>query len=188
MPQPYRPSDDSALLLDCVRRSMEMEEDRGGMRGLELGCGTGFVTRGLFDAGVLRIAACGDVSVEAAEEARDRLRGAPLDAVICDAAGAFRDSAFDLVYFNPPYLPCDYEEDSTVCGGRNGIELALSFLESSRGSLRPGGRMYALMESDCAGEFLENAERLGLTGGVRCRLRLFFEELVVLELELRRAR
>ena len=165
-----------------------MEESHEKVRGLELGCGTGFVTRGLFDASILRIAACGDVSAEAAEEARDRLRGAPLDAVICDAAGAFRDSAFDVVYFNPPYLPCDYEEDPTVCGGRNGVELALSFLKSSRGPLKPGGRIYALIESDGVRELLENAERLGLTGGVKCRLRLFFEELVVLELTLRRTR
>ena len=180
MPQPYRPSDDSALLLDCIRRS---EESHRRARGLELGCGTGFVTRGLFDAGILKVAACGDISPEAVEDARDRLRGAPLDVVLCDAAGAFRDHAFDVVYFNPPYLPCKYEEDPTVCGGRDGVELALSFMESSRGSLRPGGSMYALIGSNGVRELLENAERLGLTGDVRCRLRLFFEELVVLELK-----
>lgn len=157
--------------------------DAGPRRGraLELGCGTGFVTRGLFDSGAVGLAACSDVSPEASAESRERFRGTPLEPVVCDAAEAFRPGAFDAIYFNPPYLQCEPEEDPTVCGGE-GAEVPLWFLESARRALAGGGRIYALVGRDSEGRLLEAARRLGLVGGERCRLGLFFEELVVLEL------
>ncbi|MGC8556293.1 MAG: HemK2/MTQ2 family protein methyltransferase, partial [Conexivisphaera sp.] len=108
--------------------------------------------------------------------------GSPLEAVVCDAARPFREDAFDLIYFNPPYLPCDRDEDPAVCGGRGGVEVALEFLRSAAGALRRGGRMVALVRAEGAGEVLGEARTMGLEGRIACRLRMFFEELVALEL------
>ncbi|MGC8970056.1 MAG: methyltransferase domain-containing protein, partial [Conexivisphaera sp.] len=156
MPRPYQPSEDSLFLLECVEG---LAAGTAG-RALEIGCGTGFVTRGLRDSGALRLAACADLFPEAAREASGRFRGSPLEAVVCDAARPFREDAFDLIYFNPPYLPCDRDEDPAVCGGRGGVEVALEFLRSAAGALRRGGRMVALVRAEGAGEVLGEARTM----------------------------
>jgi release factor glutamine methyltransferase len=178
LPRPYQPDEDSEFLLKCVAEALE---PRGIARGLEIGCGTGFATHGLLELGAVRLAVCGDLDPDAAEAARERLRGMPADAVVCDAAEPFRNGSFDAVYFNPPYLPCEREEDPAVCGGGSGADVALHFLESSRDVLKGGGRTFALIGSENAEELDEAANGIGLVGRVRCRLRMFFEELVILE-------
>ncbi|MFH1211312.1 MAG: HemK2/MTQ2 family protein methyltransferase, partial [Candidatus Woesearchaeota archaeon] len=44
---------------------------------------------------------------------------------------------FDLIIFNPPYLPSDKKyPDAALDGGRHGCELIIRFLEQARGHLK----------------------------------------------------
>lgn len=153
---------------------------------LEVACGTGFVTYHLL-AGLgsaISLAACSDVDPLACEEAKLRLgaaASAPRSSVVlADMAEAFREGAFDAVIFNPPYLPPEPGlNDPTVHGG---IGLISSMMASSARALRPGGLLMALARSEDREAAEAAAEAAGLRAeGVACRLRLFFEELVVLK-------
>ena len=103
---------------------------------------------------------------------------AGLDLALCNFATAIK-GRFDLVVFNPPYLPGESGLTS-VDGGKGGIEPATKLLEDLGRLLNEGGKLLMVLSS------LSNTKRLVKLFGeftftpVR-RRRYFFEELVVYE-------
>jgi release factor glutamine methyltransferase len=103
--------------------------------------------------------------------------------VLADRASCFRPSTFDVVAFNPPYLPTNEIVDKTVDGGEGGIEVPIRFLESAIGVMKNSGRVLVLLSSesklDC---FLNYCERHSLAVNKLCENKLFFETLFVFEI------
>ena len=52
---------------------------------------------------------------------------------------------FDLIIFNPPYLPCPYEEDKELCCGDG--KIISDFLEQAKEHLNKKGRILLLISS-----------------------------------------
>jgi release factor glutamine methyltransferase len=103
--------------------------------------------------------------------------------VLADGASCFRDSSFDLVAFNPPYLESEELVDRAVDGGRGGVEVPLHFMrEALRVVKKRGGRVVMLLPTAAPVEPFEAECR---RAGARLRRvqseRLFFEELSVFE-------
>ncbi len=169
-PKTYIPSDDSALLIDALR-------DYRGETFLEIGFGSGAVISSL--AGRFSVAVATDLA-------------APLGTTdakvlfLADRASCFRDRVFDLVAFNPPYLPSEGIDDRTVDGGAGGVEVPMLFLVDALRVLRNDGKIIALLsDSGDVQRFLAHATRLGLSAKERRRKRLFYETLLVFELSRR---
>ena len=95
----------------------------------------------------------------------------------------FRDGVFDLVFFNPPYLPSWPIEDLAVDGGPTGVEVPVSFLEDALRVLTKDGTIVALIsdEGDVQA-FLSHCSTLGLEVDSVTRKKLFYETLSVLTL------
>ncbi|MGA2665647.1 MAG: hypothetical protein ABSF83_11960, partial [Nitrososphaerales archaeon] len=104
------------------------------------------------------------------------------DVVLADRATCFRDREFDVVAFNPPYLPSEEIRDRTVDGGRGGIEVPERFLEDALRVVKASGRIYVLLSDrgDLAA-FLARCLDLGTAVRETARARLFYETLVVYE-------
>ncbi len=104
--------------------------------------------------------------------------------VLADRATCFRNSVFDLVAFNPPYLPSEGVDDAAVDGGSDGVEVPISFLKEAIRVVKPAGRIVLLLSSYNPTERLE---ALCAENGLRMRLvdtmRLFFETLTVYVIE-----
>jgi len=145
---------------------------------LEIGFGSGALLAGV--AGRFRLAVGTDVvGVEDAKTSRV----ASADIVLADRAKCFRDGAFDLVFFNPPYLPSDRIEDATVDGGRGGTQVPVSFLqEALRASKQNGTVMVLLSDAGDVGSFLEYCRSLSLYVEPVAEKRLFYEKLVVFKI------
>jgi release factor glutamine methyltransferase len=107
--------------------------------------------------------------------------GPRVELVLADRATCFRDGVFDVVFFNPPYLPSGQDEDRTVDGGPTGVEVPVSFLEEGLRVLRAGGTIVALLstEGDLQ-SFLSHCSNLGLEVETVAEKRLFYETLSVL--------
>jgi release factor glutamine methyltransferase len=105
------------------------------------------------------------------------------EVIVADRATCFRDETFDLVAFNPPYLPSDGIADRAVDGGEGGIEVPLAFLNESLRVVRRDGVIVVLLsdEGDIDG-FRTFCERKGLTFQEKGKTNLFFENLFVFEL------
>ncbi len=155
-----------------------MEEQRGGSC-LEIGFGSGVVLSGA--AGRFDLAVGTDLlGLDEAKLAR-----APgLELVLADRATCFRDGVFDLVFFNPPYLPSERVEDRAVDGGASGVEVPLSFLEDAVRVMKEEGSVLVLL-SDLGdvSSFFSRVGRLGLSASPVAEKRLFFERLVVYRVE-----
>ena len=98
---------------------------------------------------------------------------------------------FDLILFNPPYLPTLAKERTpqwinyALDGGVSGRETIDRFLNALSDHLRPGGRALLLISSLTGlKEVQEMAIAAGLDMKEAAKDRCFFEELYVFRLEI----
>ena len=138
--QVYQPEADTFLLLEAAR-----DEAKPGDRVLEIGTGSGRIAAALVrDHDVVAT----DINPHAAFCART----AGLDVVRCDLFSGIR-GRFDLILFNPPYLPTQPEEriddwlEYALDGGATGRGTIARFAASVGGVLAPGGRILLLISS-----------------------------------------
>jgi release factor glutamine methyltransferase len=94
---------------------------------------------------------------------------------------------FDLVLFNPPYLPtlaeerCDDWLENALDGGPDGRSVIARFIEAVGSVLVPGGRFLLLVSSlTGVSEVQEMMEQAGFTSEIVARTRVEGEELVVI--------
>ena len=139
--QVYQPEEDSYLLLEAA-----LVEVRPGDRVLEVGTGSGLIAGELARGGTTVIAT--DINPHAAVCAREK----GIDVVQSDLFCGIR-SLFDLILFNPPYLPTQPEEriddwlEYALDGGPNGRVVIERFSEQVDHVLAPGGRILLLISS-----------------------------------------
>jgi release factor glutamine methyltransferase len=174
----YQPAEDSGLLAEAAVAELGPEDTA-----LEVGCGSGYVASEVATTGADVVAS--DLNPHACRQARAR----GLEAVLADLVSAFRDSAFDAVLFNPPYLPADPDAERddwmevALTGGEDGRAIIDPFLDSVGRVLAPGGRVFLLVSSlsgveEVTGRAAEN----GFSAAVRAEESFPFETLTVLEL------
>jgi release factor glutamine methyltransferase len=175
----YSPGEDTFLMLDALS-NIPIEKKTV----LDIGTGSGIL--GLFAA--LRGAAVtiADISEEAlthASEAAQKL-GVSLQAVRSDLFSDIK-GRFDLVLFNPPYLPSSRLEDTAVDGGKEGASLTRRFLKKLPTHLnRDGCALLLLSSQNNPTSLIEEHQEFDFT--TQARLPLFFEEVQVLRVKPRR--
>ncbi len=139
----YNPSDDSYLLLKIV-------EIQPGQSFLEVGTGTGLVAIHAAKLGAKVTAV--DINPQAVEltrrnAARNDVR---MSVLLCDMFDSVTGE-FDVIAFNPPYLPADSTSTSWIerswSGGEKGSEISVRFLDNAWRHLAPGGRVYMVLSS-----------------------------------------
>lgn len=173
----YSPSIDSFLLARSV-------ENYNGDRALEIGIGSGIILRVLCKN--FNIVAGTDISFATIQQC-ETMTSSKAMIVCCDAASAFCSRLFDLIVFNPPYLPneeyANKDKDCTIDGGPTGIEVTLHFLESALPTLKEKGRLLIIVSSLAD---LSKLDYIVWTSSLRKKIvnksDLFFEELSVIEL------
>ena len=89
---------------------------------------------------------------------------------------------FDLIIFNPPYLPSKQIKDKTIDGGKNGTEIIERFLKQAKDHLKPKGKILIICSS-----LNKNIEQLFKRYEYKHKLidkeAFFFEKLFLYELK-----
>lgn len=154
-----------------------------GKETLDLGTGSGIL--GLFAAIQGAIVTVVDIDELAVRHTANTARslGVKVNAVVSDLFTNI-DGQFDVVLFNPPYLPSTTTLDPAIDGGRKGVVLVNRFLRGLTGHLKKDGTAFLLLSnlndpSSLAGKHPE----FSFTQAKRRTF--FFEELQVLRLRLR---
>ena len=93
---------------------------------------------------------------------------------------------FDIIVFNPPYLPLDKKEPldsrSTTTGGKRGNEIAIKFLKEAKKFLIKDGRILIITSSLSSNI---NFKLLGYKSKKIAFGKLFFEEISLWELKIK---
>lgn len=138
----YEPSEDSFLLAEAA-----LSEIKDSERILEVGCGSGIVSALIKTNTKAKIVGV-DINPYAAactkENGIDVIRGDLLNAI---------KGKFDMIIFNPPYLPTTKEESTkdwinvALDGGYDGRRIIWRFLEEAGFHLVENGRILMLVSS-----------------------------------------
>jgi len=173
----YAPSDDSLLMIDAIARL-----PLSGRSVLDMGTGSGIL--GLYCAmrgAKVTVSDIDEAAVEEVDYAAEAL-GLQITSRLSDLFSNIPDR-FDLILFNPPYLPSLGVDDRSVDGGPSGTMLADRFLEELPSHLRLRAEALLLLSSvnDPASVQLRHRK---LEFSTVARKSFFFEELQVLRVRL----
>ena len=139
--QVYQPAEDSFLLLRAAYQEIRSDD-----RVLEVGVGSGYISSHLLS--LIRVLVATDQNPHAVYQAHE----AGIPVVRTDLTAGLR-GPFDLILFNPPYLPTDPSErindwlELALDGGVTGRDVIIRFLENIHMVLAPRGRVLLLISS-----------------------------------------
>jgi len=173
----YQPAEDTMLLLEAAQKEARPDD-----RAIEIGCGRALISRELQP--LVKSILVTDINPHAVRLAKK----CGLRAVRADLFKGIR-SQFDLVLFNPPYLPTREEEriegwlNHALDGGTTGRTTIFRFLKVLKEHLGPQGRALLLVSSLTGLSFVkEMAESEGLRIEEVASRSYFFERLYVIRL------
>ncbi|WP_380677509.1 HemK2/MTQ2 family protein methyltransferase [Salinigranum sp. GCM10025319] len=185
----YQPAEDSDLL---ARAAVDVVAN--GDRVLEVGTGSGWVAARVASETRAEVVAS-DVNPHACRQARERAQELEregegwFEVVAADLVAPFTENAFDVVLFNPPYLPTDPDNEwddwmeRALSGGESGRAVIEPFLDAVGRVLAPGGRVLLLVSSLTGYEaVLDHARDLGFTAEKAVEESYPFETLTVVSL------
>jgi release factor glutamine methyltransferase len=175
----YEPREDSFLMLDVLA-----ELNLRGLRVLDMGTGSGILAAYCARRGADVTAS--DIDIEAIRTLE--LTAARLEVSIkliaCDLFSKIHGS-FDIIVFNPPYLPSSTIEDRTIDGGEQGTQTVNRFLDKLTQHLIDNGLALLVVSSSNDPELLV-ARHPDLSFRKVRERSLFFEKLCVFEVKARK--
>jgi release factor glutamine methyltransferase len=178
----YNPSDDSYMLL-------RIAEVTPGETFLEIGSGTGLIAIHAAKMGAKVTAT--DVNPHAVEltrrnAAKNRAQIQVLQSDLFEKVTGY----FDVIAFNPPYLPGDSNSTSWIerswSGGGKGSEVSVSFLDQAWRHLAPSGRIYMVLSSLTGLTSVLKAAKERYASEKLEEQRMFFESLFAYRLTVKR--
>ena len=158
----YRDAEDSWLLQSIVRKFAK------GAVVLDIGTGTGIQAITAALAGAKKVLAT-DINQDAIELAKvnAKINGVKIDVIKSDLFNNVKGK-FDLIIFNPPYLPPEGIKDQRWSGGK---KLILKFLQEAKNYLTKSGKVVFVFSSQTGLNIKEVK--------ILARKKLFFEEIFV---------
>lgn len=165
----YEPREDSFLILEQVKK-----HSCGDV--LEIGTGSGILAKEAAKHSDSVIAV--DINPEAVEHCKKHDKGNKVTWLVSDLFEKV-DGKFDLIIFNPPYLPDDENvADIALDGGEKGYELIERFMKQAKPHLKENGRILLLFSS-LTPKVDSIIKELGYKAELLSTKKLDFEELYV---------
>lgn len=134
----YSPEEDSFLLQECLKN--QLKTGNRDLKILEIGCGSGFQLIELKKLGFNNIK-----GVDINKNAVDYSVKKGLDCIVSNLFNNIHEK-YDIILFNPPYLPFDEKEsiDSQIAttGGKKGSEIINKFLKEALYYLNKNGSIF----------------------------------------------
>ena len=176
----YQPEEDSYLLEEVLEKELPKSIKKNpNLTFLEIGVGSGIQLMAASNSGIKKENILG---VDINKEAVSHCKNLGFNCIESDLFSRVKGK-FDLIIFNPPYLPEEKNEpeDSKLIttGGKTGSEVINKFLIQSKKYLKKDGKIFLLVSSLTKGTNWNNYSKK-LVG----KKKIFFEELKVYELRI----
>jgi len=170
MSEIYQPAEDSHLLEDTLKKYIKDTN----VKAIEIGVGSGIQLKTLRDLGIKDLSGV-DVNKNAVKHCKEL----GFHCMVSDLFNFIKEK-YDLIVFNPPYLPENRKEpkDSKMAttGGELGSEIINKFLRQAKEHMNPNAKIYLLTSSLTKGIDWKDYNKKLLA-----KKKLFFEELYVWE-------
>ncbi len=191
----YEPREDSFLLRDCAEEYMQKHmqkhflKENHGFSVLDMGTGSGIqaIAASKYAEKVVAV----DINGKAIDKLNEKIKSLGLRNVFAVQSDLFSgvSEKFDLIIFNPPYLPDEsmdvFEGREALYGGEKGYEVIERFLEEAKNYLKGRGRILLLFSSLSNKIVVEGImRREGYFFREIRRMKLSFESLYVYEIYL----
>jgi release factor glutamine methyltransferase len=173
----YQPAEDSFFLSEILKDILSLSDKKTEIKILEIGCGSGIQLQTIKKAGIKKenILSC-DINSEAVNHCK-KLGFSSVESDLFEKI----KGKFDIITFNPPYLPKDAREpkdsQTATTGGKKGSEIINKFLKQAKSHLAKNGKIILLTSNLTKGIKWQNYKKK-LLG----KKKIFFEELYVWEL------
>ncbi len=184
----YKPSDDSILMLDALDTLPPLND----MTCLDVGTGSGVLAIKMAKMGCKTTGS--DISLRSLMLASRNaiINGVSIEFVQGNLTHHFRDKSFNIVVFNPPYIPEEPKRDIELsiawAGGIDGRRLIDGLITDLPRILKEKGISLILHASyNLPHKTIINASELGMVGKIIMRRKLAFHELLVVEVRNERA-
>ena len=167
----YNPGEDSFLLAKYVKKYAKGKT-------LDIGTGSGILAE-------IALENTKDVlAVDINEEAVEHCKKKGINCVKSDLFSNIK-GRFDVIIFNPPYLPKDEDEDDEIrvitTGGEKGYEIIERFIKESKNHLDKDG-IILIVFSTLTGDVESLIKKYGYKSELLEEKSLFFEKLKALKL------
>jgi release factor glutamine methyltransferase len=145
----YSPSNDTNLMLKSLKLIVpKLINKNPDLKILEMGCGSGFLLEEILKLKVKKENLFAvDINLEAVEFCLKK----GFQVIQSNLFSKIKNKKYDLIYFNPPYLPLDKLEDKesrlATTGGKSGEEIINRFLKQANNYLNKNGRILLLTSS-----------------------------------------
>ncbi len=168
----YEPDEDSYLLMSAIEGALR--KIKKGPKVLDVGTGSGFLAERMQKLLPKGKVFALDIDREAARHARKKVE----NIILSDLFSGIRGK-FDLIVFNPPYLPSDmFPPDLQTIGGKKGYETIGRFIRELPKYLNKGGMCLFVISSLTKPEKVEKCLKdSGLKWKVVDEKKLSFETL-----------
>jgi release factor glutamine methyltransferase len=135
----YEPREDSYLLQKHVK-----EYANGAV--LDMGTGSGILS--VEAAKTASRVTAADINPAAISFCKKHYQNSRITFIRSDLFSALKGKSFDLITFNPPYLPTDRRaKDVALDGGKHGYELIVRFIKEVANHLEQNGKVLLLFSS-----------------------------------------
>jgi len=172
----YTPAEDSFLLLKNINKYI-----KPGTKFLEIGAGSGIISEKAKQLGAEVLAT--DIDSEVVGQ----LKRKNINIIKSNLFNNINNKdKFDLIVFNPPYLPehkHDKKKDTT--GGKRGDETIIKFLKQAKNYLNKDGKILLITSSLTPMKKIDKILDKDYKSRIIDKKKLFFEQLFLYELSLK---
>ncbi len=179
----YSPAEDSHFLAEEVKKHLSTIplKEKQKVKILDMGSGSGIQAETCIKAGIQKK---NIITADIDEKSLDHLKSKGFKAIHSNLFSKIKQK-FDLIIFNPPYLPeHPKEKGKDTSGGKKGYETILRFLKEAKNHLKKQGKILLLFSSLSKPRIIKQYAKKEYTI-IEIRKKLFFEELYIFELQLR---
>lgn len=177
----YEPAEDSFLMSRILKENLpHLLKKNSDLKFLEIGAGSGINLEAAKKSGIkLENIFSSDIDKKSVSHCKNL----GFNCIHSDLFEKIPKMKFDLIIFNPPYLPEDLNEPedskTATTGGKKGNEIIIKFLKQAKNFLSESGKIFLITSS-----LAENIDfkKLGCKEKEIGYEKLFFERLCILEL------
>jgi len=137
----YPPAEDSFLLSDSIKKYLISKNKSINI--LDMGTGSGIQAETCKNLGFNNILAA-DIDEQVLKFLKNKIN---IKTIKSNLFSKIKEK-FDLIMFNPPYLPEDkHDKEKDTSGGKKGDETIISFLNQAKSHLTKDGEILLLLSS-----------------------------------------